>query len=113
MAPQNSSEGIAEPTGSHRREVRGRASEAIEDYAKAIHTLARREPGPVGTSALAERLGVSPGTVTAMLKRMAAMGLVSYEPYRGAELTQNGERTTPPSTRKAAPLVADEASEQT
>jgi DtxR family Mn-dependent transcriptional regulator len=76
---------------------RGRASgpagsEAVEDYAKAIYALARREPGPVATSSLAERLGVSPGTVTAMLKRMAGMGLATYEPYRGVELTAAGDR---------------------
>jgi DtxR family Mn-dependent transcriptional regulator len=81
-----------EPTGSHRREGRARASEAIEDYAKAIHALQAREGGPVGTNALAERLGVSPGTVTAMLKRMASLGLVRHERYRGVELTEAGER---------------------
>ncbi|KAA0273316.1 MAG: metal-dependent transcriptional regulator [Acidobacteria bacterium] len=64
----------------------------MEDYAKAIHALAGREPGPVGTSALAERLGVSPGTVTSMCKRMAELGLVVYEPYQGVELTAAGER---------------------
>ena len=48
--------------------------------------------GPVGTSALAERLGVSPGTVTAMLKRMADLGLVEHEPYHGVALTDAGER---------------------
>lgn len=67
-------------------------SEAIEDYAKAIHALAGPDPAAVGTSALAERLGVSPGTVTAMLKRMATMGLVEHEPYRGVRLTPAGER---------------------
>jgi DtxR family Mn-dependent transcriptional regulator len=77
--------------GSHGRRPTG-GTEAIEDYAKAIHALASRAPGPVGTSALAERLGVSPGTVTAMLKRMATLGLVVHEPYHGAELTEEGER---------------------
>lgn len=67
-------------------------SEAVEDYAKALHALAERETAPVTTSALADRLGVSPGSVTAMLKRMVAMGLVDYEPYRGALLTGDGER---------------------
>jgi DtxR family Mn-dependent transcriptional regulator len=67
-------------------------SEAVEDYAKAIHALAKRCDGPVTTSALAERLGVSPGSVTAMLKRMGAMGLVTHENYRGATLTEEGER---------------------
>jgi DtxR family transcriptional regulator, Mn-dependent transcriptional regulator len=67
-------------------------TEAVEDYAKALHALAKRCEGPVTTSALAERLGVSPGSVTAMLKRMQEMGLVDHEPYRGALLTAEGER---------------------
>jgi DtxR family Mn-dependent transcriptional regulator len=67
-------------------------TEAVEDYAKALHALAKRSDGPVTTSALAERLGVSPGSVTAMLKRMGEMGLVAHERYRGATLTADGER---------------------
>jgi DtxR family transcriptional regulator, Mn-dependent transcriptional regulator len=67
-------------------------TEAVEDYAKAIHALGQREHGPVGTSALAERLGVSPGTVTTMLKRMDDLGLVEREPYRGVTLTAAGEK---------------------
>jgi DtxR family Mn-dependent transcriptional regulator len=67
-------------------------SEAVEDYAKAIFTLQRRTDGPVGTSALAERLGVSPASVTAMLKRMHEMKLVEHEPYRGVTLTPAGEK---------------------
>ena len=77
----------------HTRRARPAANtEAIEDYAKTIYALARRTEGPVGTSALAERLGVSPGTVTAMLKRMAELGLVEHRPYHGVELTEAGER---------------------
>ena len=49
-------------------------SEAVEDYAKAIYALSQRGEGAVTTSALAERLGVSPGSVTAMLKRMVRDG---------------------------------------
>ncbi|MGH2953272.1 MAG: metal-dependent transcriptional regulator [Solirubrobacterales bacterium] len=67
-------------------------SEAIEDYAKAIYMLARRDGAPVATGSLAARLGVSPGTVTAMLKRMADLGLVEYESYRGTSLTPAGEK---------------------
>jgi DtxR family Mn-dependent transcriptional regulator len=78
--------------GSHGRDRRAGGTEAIEDYSKAIHALAERRSGPVGTTALADRLGVSPGTVTAMVKKMAELGLVSYEPYRGVELTETGER---------------------
>ncbi len=67
-------------------------NEALEDYAKAIYGLQAREPGPVSTSALSVRLDVSPGAVTAMLKRLADQGLVRYEPYHGVELTAKGER---------------------
>jgi DtxR family Mn-dependent transcriptional regulator len=68
-------------------------SEAVEDYAKALHALEERAAGnAVSTSALADRLGVSAGSVTAMLKRMAEQGLVSHEPYHGARLTSRGKR---------------------
>jgi DtxR family Mn-dependent transcriptional regulator len=82
-------------TGQHRaarRDLDAPATEAVEDYAKAIYALAQRGEGPVGTSALAGRLGVSPASVTAMLKRMHAMKLVTHEPYRGVTLTAAGEK---------------------
>jgi DtxR family Mn-dependent transcriptional regulator len=75
-----------------RRELGTPNTEAVEDYAKAIHALADRDGGPVSTTALAERLGVSAGSVTAMLKRMDELRLVSHEPYHGATLTPAGER---------------------
>ncbi|HYH60357.1 MAG TPA: metal-dependent transcriptional regulator [Solirubrobacterales bacterium] len=75
-----------------RRDPQALNTEAVEDYAKALHALALRSDGPVTTSALAERLGVSAGSVTSMLKRMDEMGLVRHEPYRGALLTERGER---------------------
>jgi DtxR family Mn-dependent transcriptional regulator len=68
------------------------ATEAVEDYAKAIYALQTQEQGPVGTSALAERLGVAPSSVTAMLKRLDELRLVRYEPYHGVTLTPAGER---------------------
>ncbi len=75
-----------------RRDPGAANTEAVEDYAKAIYALERRGDGAVGTSALAERLGVSPGTVTAMVKRLAELGLAKHEPYRGVTLTASGER---------------------
>jgi len=75
-----------------RRDPQAPNTEAVEDYAKALHALAQRSDGPVTTSALAERLGVSAGSVTSMLKRMHEMGLVAHESYRGALLTERGER---------------------
>jgi len=68
------------------------ASEAVEDYVKSIYALERHGERPITTSALAERLGVAPSSVTAMLKRLDELGLVRYEPYRGATLTPSGEK---------------------
>jgi DtxR family Mn-dependent transcriptional regulator len=67
-------------------------TEAVEDYAKAIYALEERGARPVSTSALAERLDVAPSTVTAMAKRLADLGLVSYTPYHGVRLTGRGRR---------------------
>lgn len=75
-----------------RRDPQAPNTEAVEDYAKALHALAQRCEGPVTTSALAERLGVSAGSVTSMLKKMDDLGLVRHEPYKGALLTERGER---------------------
>jgi DtxR family transcriptional regulator, Mn-dependent transcriptional regulator len=69
-----------------------RPSEAIQDYAKAIYALQRRVDGPVSTNDLAERLGVTPASVSAMLKRLAERGLVEHVPYRGVLLTGEGRR---------------------
>ncbi len=71
-----------------------RPSEAIEDYAKAIYALQRRVEGAQGVSTndLAERLGVTPASVSAMLKKLAERGLAEHEPYRGVQLTPEGER---------------------
>lgn len=69
-----------------------RLSEAIEDYAKAIYALARRHDGIATTTALAERLGVTAGSVSGMVKRLAERGLAEHRPYRGVQLTPQGER---------------------
>ena len=69
-----------------------RPSEAIEDYAKAIYALASRAEGKVTTNALAERLGVTAGSASAMVKRLAERGLAEHTPYHGVHLTPAGER---------------------
>jgi DtxR family Mn-dependent transcriptional regulator len=67
-------------------------SHAVEDYAKAIYSVSARAEGPVSTSAIAQRLGVSPASASAMVKRLAGLGLVRHERYHGVELTPAGER---------------------
>src|SRR5271165_2180987 len=65
---------------------------AVEDYSKAIFTLESRTGEPVSTNALADRLGITPGSVSAMLKRLDELGLTTHVPYRGVRLTEEGRR---------------------
>jgi DtxR family Mn-dependent transcriptional regulator len=66
-------------------------NEGAENYAKAIYHLQGRSDEPVHTNAVAERLGVTSASASAMLKRLSDEGLVDYEPYHGARLTAKGE----------------------
>jgi len=68
-------------------------SEAVEDYLKAIYTIADGTK-PVSTSAIATRLGVAPASVTQMLKKLAEMKprLVLYKRHHGVQLTPHGEK---------------------
>jgi DtxR family transcriptional regulator, Mn-dependent transcriptional regulator len=67
-------------------------SPAVEDYAKAIYAIAQRGDGPATTNALAERLGVTAASASGMCKRLGELGLVDHVPYKGVELTADGER---------------------
>jgi len=62
---------------------------AIEDYLKSIYAL-EVEGRRATTSALAERMGVSAPSATAMMKRLADLGLVERAPYHGVALTEKG-----------------------
>jgi DtxR family Mn-dependent transcriptional regulator len=66
-------------------------SQTAEDYLKEIYKL-QSEEGRATTSALAERVGVAPPSATAMLKKLAELGLVEHERYRGVRLTTAGEK---------------------
>ncbi len=67
---------------------------------KAIYRLTRtnNSQGPKAavlaahTGALAESLGVTPGTATTAVKKLAEKNLVTHKPYRGVELTRSGRR---------------------
>ena len=66
-------------------------SRAVQDYLKAIYALDAAGVR-VTTSALAARMGVSPPSATAMMKRLAELGLAERAPYRGVVLTETGRR---------------------
>ncbi len=72
---------------------RDHLTEAIEDYLKVIYELTLAQER-AGTNQIAERMGVTPASVTGMLKRLATNEppLLEYEKHRGAELTPAGRR---------------------
>jgi DtxR family Mn-dependent transcriptional regulator len=69
---------------------------ATGDILKAIHTLQGTEMANQESiaqpSEIADRTGTSRAFVTKMLQNMERQGLVEYEPYRGARLTDSGNR---------------------
>lgn len=67
-------------------------SVSIENYLKAIWSL-QQASVRVKTKALADRLEVSPPSATQMLRNLENLGFVSYQPYQGASLTEEGTRT--------------------
>jgi DtxR family Mn-dependent transcriptional regulator len=70
--------------------TRAALSESIQDYLKSMFKL-QAANGRVTIGALAKDLGVSPASASAMVKKLAALGLLEHEPYRGAQLTSDGE----------------------
>jgi len=75
----------------HHAHRRRRPGEGPENYAKTIYELQAQGEQPVGTGAVAERLGVKPASASAMLKKLGDEGLVEHVPYRGVRLTERGE----------------------
>ena len=66
-------------------------SQAIQDYLKVIYKI-RQSQGAVSTTALAQRMGVSPASATNMVKRLVRLRLVTHTPYRAVGLTAGGEK---------------------
>jgi DtxR family Mn-dependent transcriptional regulator len=62
---------------------------AVQDYLKAIHSLGGAEQ-MVTPIDIASRLQVKAPSVTGMLKRMEAAGLITYGVGHGAQLTESG-----------------------
>jgi DtxR family transcriptional regulator, Mn-dependent transcriptional regulator len=67
-------------------------SQAIQDYLKELYSL-QAAGKRATTSELARRMGVSAPSATGMIKKLAELGLVEHTPYKGATLTEDGERT--------------------
>ena len=67
-------------------------SAVMEDYVKTIYHLQMETDDRVRTSEIADRLDVTPPTVTSMVEKLADRGLLDREKYGGVELTHEGER---------------------
>ena len=65
-------------------------TESVEEYVEGIWRL-EREMQTVGTGEIALYMNVEPASVTTMLKRLAALGLVEHAPYKGVRCTEKGE----------------------
>ncbi|HEX2294047.1 MAG TPA: metal-dependent transcriptional regulator [Actinomycetota bacterium] len=74
-------------------------SKSDRETLKAIYRLTRGG-ADAHTGALAEALGVSPGTATAAVKRLAERDLLDHKPYKGVELTATGRRAAVASIRR-------------
>lgn len=77
----------------------------VEDYLKAVYDL-ERDGDAAATTELAARLGVAPASVTGMVRRLAAQGLLSHTPYRGVRLTVAGRRAALTTLRRHRVLEA-------
>jgi DtxR family transcriptional regulator, Mn-dependent transcriptional regulator len=66
-------------------------TQTVEKYLKAIHRLLE-EDKRVGSTALAQTLGVKPASVTSMLQRLSqsAPPLLNYRPHKGVAFTEEG-----------------------
>ncbi len=69
-------------------------TESVDNYLKAIFTLSGPEEERVSSTALAEKLGVAPASITNMLQKLAVppTPLVEYESRRGVRLSPAGRR---------------------
>jgi len=63
---------------------------AVEDYVKVIYSHTEWQPEPITTSVLAGRLGLAASSVTEMVKKLGAQGLVEHVPYGAVTLTPDG-----------------------
>jgi DtxR family transcriptional regulator, Mn-dependent transcriptional regulator len=66
-------------------------SDAIQDYLKETYKLGV-SGDRVTVTALARAVGVSAPSASTMLKKLAALGLLEHQPYRGVRLTPAGEK---------------------
>ncbi|GAA5085953.1 hypothetical protein GCM10025760_05420 [Microbacterium yannicii] len=68
------------------------ASPAVDDYLKTIYHHTEWQDDRITPSQLAAELGLAPSSVTEMVQKLAAQGLVTHRPYGPIALSDEGER---------------------
>ncbi len=76
------------------------ASPAADDYLKTVYAHTEWQDAPITPSVLAAKLGIAPSSVTEMVKKLAAAGLVSHVPYGAVRLTDAGTQRALAMTRR-------------
>lgn len=74
-------------------------SENIEEYLEVLYRNGSNKE-QVSTTKLSKELGIAPGSVTQMLKKLEKLGYIEYIPYKGASLTDEGMKIAQKITRK-------------
>ncbi len=74
-------------------------SENIEEYLEVLYRNGNNGE-QVSTTRLSKELGIAPGSVTQMLKKLENLGYIGYTPYKGATLTDEGMKIAQKITRK-------------
>ena len=74
-------------------------SDNIEEYLEVLYRNGSNKE-QVSTTQLSKDLGIAPGSVTQMLKKLEDLGYIEYVPYKGATLTDEGMRIAQKITRK-------------
>ena len=84
------------------------ASSAVDDYLKTIYAHTEWQTDRITPSQLAAELGLAPSSVTEMVQKLAAQGLVTHRPYGPIALSdgrrgpRGGDHPPPPPDRDLA-----------
>lgn len=77
-------------SNSHSSAASSAATSVVEDYVKVIYSHTEWQPEAITSSVLAAKLGLAASSVTEMVKKLAAAGLVTHVPYGAISLTESG-----------------------
>lgn len=79
--------------------AKDKISENIEEYLEVLYRNGSNKE-QVSTTKLSKELGIAPGSVTQMLKKLEKLDYIEYVPYKGASLTDEGMKIAQKITRK-------------